>query len=131
MRRMMSEIVFVALWTLTVLGIAGVYWIIGSQEEVAADLSTKLVQAEDAILRGDWHGAEEVIADVHDRWIRIERLWTLHTQHELLEQVKEMLLQAGALVELQDAQAIVPLRLARDQLTTLPRRDRLLWENLL
>lgn len=131
MRRRMSELVFYGLWVLTGLGFAGVYWIIGAQEAVADELAAKLEAAEAALLADDWPGASQLIADVLDRWRRVEKRWALHTQHEELDAVGEALLDAEALIVLRDVRAVAPLRLARDRLLTLPRRDRVSWENLL
>lgn len=131
MRRYVSEMIFIALWAITLLGVAGVYWIIGAQEDVAHELNSALLAAEHAVTAGDWTTAGAYVRDVYARWRRIERVWTLHTQHELLEHVTEMLLEAQALIDLEDQQAVAPLRLVRHLLETLPRRDRLLLENLL
>lgn len=131
MRHRLSELVFYGLWVLTALGFAGVYWIIGAQEAVANDLADKLAAAERAIMDGNWHGASEFITDVYHTWRRIEKLWALHTQHEQLEAITEVLLDADSLIYLHDIRAVAPLRLARDRLLTLPERDRLLWANLL
>lgn len=131
MRRRMSDLVFYGLWVLTALGFAGVYWIIGAQEGVAIDLSAKLEEAERAVVDGNWPGASALVSDVYVTWRRIEKLWALHTQHEQLEAITEVLLDANALIDLEDMQALAPLRLARDRLLTLPQRDRVSWENLL
>lgn len=131
MRRRLSEIVFYGLWVLTVLGFAGVYFIIDAQQTVAQDLSAKLKTAEQAVIDGDWSTASATVTGVDVEWRRIEKIWALHTQHEQLESIGEALLEAGALIELHDATAVAALRLARDRLHTLPKRDRLLWANLL
>lgn len=131
MRRYMSDFVFYGLWILTGLGFAGVYWIIGAQESVAHALTAELDAAERAIAAGEWSRAADVVDGVIGRWRRIEKRWALHTQHEQLEAVAEALLEAETLIGLHDAQALAPLRLARERLLTLPRRDRLLLENLL
>lgn len=127
----MSEWVFYGLWTLTAVGFAGVYWIIGAQENVAHDLVVELQRVEQAVVDDQWQAASHAITEVYDTWKRIEKLWALHTQHEQLEAVGEALLEAEALIHLQDAHAVAALRLAGDRLQTLPQRDRLLWSNLL
>lgn len=127
----MSELVFAVLWALTIFGAAGTYWIIDAQEAVANELNKSLAAAEEAVVAENWPVAAAHVRDVYTRWRRIERVWTLHTHHELLEVVTETLLEAGALVDLQDVQAVTPLRRARYLLETLPSRDRLLLENLL
>lgn len=127
----MSDYVFYGLWIITALGFTGVYWIISVQETVAADLTAKLEAVERAIIAGDWSDAAEIVGDVYETWRRIERKWALHTQHEELEAITDVLLDAHTMIYLQDVQAVVALRLARDRLLTLPQRDRVLLENLL
>lgn len=131
MRRRMSDYVFYGLWIITALGFTAVYWIISVQETVAADLTAKLEAVERAIIAGDWSDAAEIVGDVYETWRRIERKWALHTQHEELEAITDVLLDAHTMIYLQDVQAVVALRLARDRLLTLPQRDRVLLENLL
>jgi len=131
MRRRMSGIVFYGLWILTAIGFAGVYWIINAQEAVANGLSDKLETVERSIVDGNWDSALGTVTDVHDTWRRIEKLWALHTQHEQLESINDVLLEAEALIYQHDTRAVAALRLARDRLHTLPERERLLWANLL
>lgn len=131
MRRRVSSLVFYSLWIVTVLGIAGVYWIIHAQEHVAEDLSDKLQAVERAVESSSYPDASRQLQQVKDEWSRIEKLWALHTQHELLDPVGEALIEAKALIERQDPGALAPLRLARSRLEQLPQRDRPLLSNLL
>lgn len=131
MRRRVSSFLFYGLWVLTAIGVAGVYWIINAQEQVAGDLSHRLQAAERAVESGRWPDASEQLQRVEDEWSRIEKLWALHTQHELLDPVGDALIEARALIEQKEPGALAPLRLARSRLEQLPRRDRPLLSNLL
>jgi len=130
-RRYISEIIAIVLWSVTLCGAVGVYWLIHAQESVAEELNRTLTAAEQAVAAGDWTVAGDYVRDVYTRWRHIERVWTLHTQHELLEDVTMTLLEAQALIDVHDEQAVAQLRRARHRLETLPRRDRLLLQNLL
>lgn len=127
----MGRSVFYVLWVLTVLIFIGVYWIIGAQQAVARDLQQSLGIVEAAIGSEDWPDAARGIGDVYERWRKIEKLWALHTQHEQLDLVSDALLEAQALIDIKNADAVRSLRLAAERLHALPDRDRLLFSNLL
>lgn len=131
MRRRVSSLVFYTLWIVTIVGFAGVFWIINAQEKVASDLSDSLQAAERAVEDGRFAEASRQLQRVSDEWTRIEKLWALHTQHELLDPVGDALIEAKALIEQEEASALAPLRLARSRLEQLPQRDRPLLSNLL
>lgn len=131
MRRRVSTWVFYTLWIVTVLGIAGAYWIINTQEQVAERLSDQLREAEHAVLIGEYPDASAALSRVMNEWSRIEKLWALHTQHEQLDPVGDAFLEAEALIEQTHPAALAALRVARDRLEHLPQRDRLLLTNVL
>ena len=81
---------------------------IRAQEAVADELAAKLEAAEAALLADDSPGASQLIADVLDRWRRVEKRWALHTQHEELDAVGEALLDAEALIVLRDVRGGAP-----------------------
>lgn len=127
----MSSFVFYTLWIMTALGIAGVYWIIGAQESVTEQLSHHLRAAEGAVISGDYAEAARALRHVTDDWPGIEKVWALHTQHEELDPIGDALLEAEALVEQAHPAALAALRVVRNRLEHLPKRDRLLLSNLL
>lgn len=131
MRARMSSWVFYGLWILTALGIGGVYWIISAQESVTEQLSYHLRAAEDAVEVGDYDEAGRQLRHVTDEWTDIEKVWALHTQHEELDPIGDAFLEAEALIKQRHPAALAALRIARNRLEHLPKRDRLLLSNLL
>lgn len=127
----MSSIVFYSLWVITAIGIAGIYWIIDAQEEVTAQLSRHLLEAEAAVKAGDYTHAANALRQVTDDWPSIEKVWALHTMHEELDPISDALLEAEALVTQGDPSALAALRVARQRLEHLPKRERLVLSNLL
>lgn len=127
----MSSWVFYTLWVMTALGVAGVYWIISAQESVTERLSDHLRAAESAVEVGDYAEAARELRHVTNDWPGIERVWALHTQHEELDPIGDALLEAEALIAQAHPSALAALRIARNRLEHLPKRDRLLWSNLL
>jgi len=129
-RTRVSDWIFLGLWVLVALGIAGVYSLIHAEETLAAQLVEQLHAAERSLAAGDWAAVQQTVADARKVWERARAWLALHTEHDLLQEVSETLLEAEALARIREPQALRSLLLARDRIESFPQRDRLLLRNL-
>lgn len=118
------------LWAAAVLGLAGSLWINGAQSAAARDVNALIERAEEAVMAGDWPRAHEAAGAAQQAWERTRKVWSLHTEHQELDAISDLLVEAAARVAVADSRAAVALRRARHRIDALPRRDALTVENV-
>lgn len=129
-RETTSTWILVGLWALAVLGLIASWWITRSQSETARQLASFIDRTEQLVLVDDWAAAASEMEQLQRSWDRVHRVWALHTVHEDLDQIGSALTESAALIAVQDASALAPLRRAKEQIIQLPERDALVLINL-
>lgn len=118
------------LWATAVVGLAGSIWINGAQSAAARDVNALIERAERAVMADDWAQAETTTGAARRAWERTRKAWALHTEHEELDTISDLLVEAAARAAVADPRAAVALRRARHRIDALPRRDVLSVENV-
>ncbi len=125
----MRALLFVAVTVSFLLGL-GIYTV-----KVYSDTSAQMVervrQAERAVARGNWDGAEEAIGDTRLDWDKHKNWWAVFIDHQEIDNINTTLARAEKYIECRERTlAAGELAVLKLLLLNIPEKERLQLKNV-